>query len=232
MDDAVVGTAAGTPVRRRPEVGWTELVVGAVAYLVLAAALAVAVLSLELDPVGLSLGLLLGAGVPAVAAAFIALAPRVRSVRPLGLQRTTARWLLIGLGAGVAVWLLNRVIIVTWLLVSGDTTNPQEGLLGGLDGLALVGTLALGAVLVPFGEELLFRGIGYTALRRYGMWVAAIASAVVFGVAHGINIVLPAAIVLGVVNAVLFERSRSIWPAVVAHVVNNAIVFVTAAVVL
>jgi membrane protease YdiL (CAAX protease family) len=36
--------------------------------------------------------------------------------------------------------------------------------------------------------------------------------------------------VLGVVAALLYERSGSIWPAVTAHVVNNAIVFMVAAI--
>jgi len=40
--------------------------------------------------------------------------------------------------------------------------------------------------------------------------------------------VLPAAIVIGIITAVLYERSRSIWPGVLAHVLNNAIVFTSA----
>jgi uncharacterized protein len=229
MDDTVV---AGAPVRRRPAVGWTELLLGAVLYLVLSGVLGLALFALDPDPVGMSIGVMLLAGLSALGAALLAPVPRVRSLRPLRLGRTTARWLLVGVGAGVGIWLVNRIIVLAWVLTSGDQSNPQEGLLGALDGLALVATLALGAVLVPVGEELLFRGIGYSALRRYGPWVAAVASGVVFGVAHGISIVLPAAIVMGVVNAVLFERSRSIWPGVVAHGVNNGIIFVTAAVLL
>lgn len=79
-----------------------------------------------------------------------------------------------------------------------------------------------GAVLVPFAEEVLFRGIGYGALRRYGVWVAAPASAAVFAIAHGVNVVLVIAFLLGVACALLYERSRSIWPAVVTHAVFNA----------
>jgi membrane protease YdiL (CAAX protease family) len=56
--------------------------------------------------------------------------------------------------------------------------------------------------------------------------VATAVSAVVFGLFHGVNVVLPAAIVLGILNAALYERSGSIWPAVVAHAVNNTLIFV------
>ena len=50
-------------------------------------------------------------------------------------------------------------------------------------------------------------------------------SALVFALAHGVSIVLPAAFVLGVINAMLLRRSGSVWPGVVAHGVNNALVF-------
>ena len=43
--------------------------------------------------------------------------------------------------------------------------------------------------------------------------------------AHGISIVLPAAFVLGVVNAVLLRRSGSVWPGVVAHGGQQRLVF-------
>jgi len=96
----------------------------------------------------------------------------------------------------------------------------------------LIGLVAAGAVLAPLGEELLFRGIVFGGLRRYGLVISTLVSAVLFGLAHGINVVLPAAIVLGVLNALLYHRSRSIWPSIVSHAVNNTIVFVTVAILL
>ena len=83
-------------------------------------------------------------------------------------------------------------------------------------------------MLTPLAEELLFRGILYTWLRRWGVAVAVGVSAVVFGLAHGVSFVLPAAILLGVLTALIYEKSGSVWPAVIAHVANNTIVFVVA----
>ena len=42
--------------------------------------------------------------------------------------------------------------------------------------------------------------------------------------------VLVVAFLLGVVNAVLVERSGSIWPAVIVHATNNVLAFVAVAV--
>ena len=60
--------------------------------------------------------------------------------------------------------------------------------------------------------------------------LATLASAALFGIAHGVSVVLVVAFLLGVVNAVLVERSGSIWPAVIVHATNNVLAFVAVAV--
>lgn len=215
----------------RPRLGWLELGVAAAAYLLLSIGAGIglyAVAGPELPVVPL----LALTGVATLAAVAVALALRVRSLTAIGLNRCSARWLLLGVGAGIVAFLVNRLVILGWFWATGDTTNPQQALgdAAASGALVLTGVLLTGAVLVPFAEELLFRGIGYGALRRYGVLVAAVASSLIFGLAHGVSVVLPAAIVLGLIAAVLYERSGSIWPAVVTHAVNNAIVFGLAAV--
>jgi membrane protease YdiL (CAAX protease family) len=39
--------------------------------------------------------------------------------------------------------------------------------------------------------------------------------------AHGISVILPIAIMVGIVSAVMFHRAGSIWPCVVLHGVYN-----------
>lgn len=218
----------------RPDLGWTELAVATVAYLLLTIGgvlLAMVALGGAVPPTVPTLAIV---GFATLGAVAIALVVRVRSLAAVGLRRTTWRWLLVGLGAGVGVWLLNRFVVLAYIALTGDESNPQADLADAAAGPVpgLVGVLLAGALLVPVAEELLFRGIGYGALRRHGAVLAAVVSAVLFGLAHGINVVLFGTIVLGLVAAVLYERSRSIWPAIVAHGVNNAIVFGTVAILL
>lgn len=184
---------------------------------------------------GPTLVLVFIAAVSAGLAALVALLLRVRSAAALGLVRPTGRWLLIGAGCGLGGFLVNRIVILLYVAITGDQGNPQQNLAdtamgGSLAQFALL--LLFGAVLTPIGEEALFRGIGFGWLRRWGFVLAAVISSVIFGLAHGINVVLPAAVLLGLVHAWLYERSGSIWPAVISHAVNNGIIFILARVVI
>ena len=84
----------------------------------------------------------------------------------------------------------------------------------------------LGGLVVPLGEELLFRGVGYGSMRRYGPVIATIVSSLVFALAHGLNVVFLAVLVLAVLNSVLYERTRSIWPCFATHAAFNLCSFV------
>ena len=51
-------------------------------------------------------------------------------------------------------------------------------------------------------------------------------SALIFGINHAINVVIPATVVLGLLLAHAYEGSASIlWPGVVGHVLYNLLVF-------
>lgn len=231
MTNTITPTPTPT-VEPRPAVGWTELAIAAVSYLVLSVGLVIPLFLLSgLDDVPTPAVLLAGT-VATLGAVGIALAPRVRSLAPLRLRLPGRRWLLAGLAAGIGVCLVNRLVVFGWIAVTGDSSNPQQYLTDGAaaGGWSTAAVILLGGLLIPFAEELLFRGIGYSALRRYGLVVAILGSAAIFGLAHGFTVVLVAAFLLGVVNAWMVERSGSIWPAVAAHAVNNTILLSLAAV--
>ena len=81
------------------------------------------------------------------------------------------------------------------------------------------------AILAPVAEELLFRGyILWSANRAFGERVAVMGSSVLFGILHYTNgwISMCVATTLGLYFATATLRSRSIYPAMLGHILFNA----------
>lgn len=230
---AAAGHRPGAGPPGRPSLGWTEIGVAVVAWFVFSVGAYVVAGTPSPDGRG-TLPVLAAAAAAFLLAVAVALVVRVRWLPAVGVRSTTWRWLLAGAGVGVLARVLAAGLVFGYMALTGDRSNPQDFLAGtaASGGLQLVGLLLLGAVLTPIAEELFFRGVLYGGLRRYGVVAAVIVSSVLFGLAHGLNVVLPVAIMLGVLNALLYERSGSIWPSVVAHGVHNALGFAVAALVL
>lgn len=84
--------------------------------------------------------------------------------------------------------------------------------------------LVLAVLIAPPAEEYLFRGLLFRALdREWGGWRAIAGSAVFFAIYHPVLSWLPVA-TLGAVNALLFKRTGRLAPAVLLHMVYNAVV--------
>lgn len=126
---------------------------------------------------------------------------------------------------------LSAPILGEWLtgwLAQGHTVTQDIQQLGGHTPLGLRLPLVLVVVCVgPLAEELLFRGVLLSALmRRWPVGWAVGGSSLLFALVHlpGLEYqwyALPNLILLAVLLAGLRLRSGSIWPAVLAHGVNN-----------
>jgi len=136
------------------------------------------------------------------------------------------QFLALAVVAGLAAPLSGALL--TQLLAQGHAVTQDIQQLGGSTPLALRLPLVLMVVSVgPLVEELLFRGVLLSALlqRWHAGWAVAISS-LAFALIHlpGLQYqwyALPELALLALVLAWLRLRSGSIWPAVVAHGVNN-----------
>jgi membrane protease YdiL (CAAX protease family) len=81
---------------------------------------------------------------------------------------------------------------------------------------------------VPFVEELTYRGLGYSLLRRFGQWPAILLVGLLFGLAHGLVLSLPIIVVFGCVLAWVRARTGSVVPGMVLHGTFNLIAIVAA----
>jgi CAAX protease family protein len=95
-----------------------------------------------------------------------------------------------------------------------------------------VASLAVMALLAPLVEEAVFRGLLYGWVAgRWGTTIAWFVSSILFAAAHvepaHALLVLP----LGLWFGWLRQRTDSLWPSLVAHIVNNSLAVVAAAVI-
>ncbi len=84
--------------------------------------------------------------------------------------------------------------------------------------VALFMTLSLAPA---FAEELLFRGVIYTNLRPYGKVFAILASSVLFGLMHTNVAQFFYTTVAGIMMAIIYEVTGSIWGGIFMHMFNN-----------
>jgi len=81
---------------------------------------------------------------------------------------------------------------------------------------------------VPFVEEVTFRGLGFYLLRGYGRWFAIVGTGVLFGLSHGLLIALPIIVVFGCVLGWIREKTGSVFPGMILHSTFNLIALVAA----
>ena len=87
-----------------------------------------------------------------------------------------------------------------------------------------VGTLVLTGVLLPaFTEELLLRGLVQGEYEKYGVTIGVLLTSLLFALFHTSPAHIPALFVAGVCYGVLTLMFRSVWPAFIAHAINNGV---------
>lgn len=146
--------------------------------------------------------------------------------RGLGFTKTSAQWYGAAVLLGCSAWYVNLTVIE--LLHIPDVSKEMDKALEGLlMETPLVSTIAAIAVLPAFAEEIVFRGVLARGLRRqHPAWLAVVISSGVFGIYHLIPQQVVATFLLGCILGFLTLRSRSIVPAIVVHVLNNAIAII------
>ena len=104
--------------------------------------------------------------------------------------------------------------------------HQELKLLAEYPGLSLkVSVAIMAAVMAPFTEELLFRGLFQTTLRSYlgRPWLSIAMTSLLFALFHADPAHWPALFVLSVGIGYAYERSGSLWQAVFIHALFNGV---------
>jgi membrane protease YdiL (CAAX protease family) len=129
----------------------------------------------------------------------------------------------------VALSLLGELAITLIISSFHFKTDWADGLLEEVlwgSWWIVLGTAVDSTLWAPVVEEVAFRGILYGTLRtKLGVAPAAILSGAMFAVVHGYGAIGFASVLWsGIIWAVAYEKTRSLWPAILAHGINNLLV--------
>jgi membrane protease YdiL (CAAX protease family) len=135
------------------------------------------------------------------------------------------RLLLLGAGGGLllGIFAIGYVAVLRHIPAIAEMIRHSEVEAAKIPDLRLWYTV-MAVAFAPFAEEYIFRGLLYRALdREWGGWRAVVGSAAFFAIYHGPLAWLPVGL-LGAANAVMFKKTGRLAPAVVLHMVYNAVV--------
>jgi membrane protease YdiL (CAAX protease family) len=99
--------------------------------------------------------------------------------------------------------------------------EPRHALAYAVNGVVI-------CTVVPFVEELTYRGLGYSLLEPLGQWPAILIVGILFGLAHGLVLSLPVIAAFGCVLAWIRARTGSVYPGMLLHASFNLVALVLA----
>jgi membrane protease YdiL (CAAX protease family) len=146
----------------------------------------------------------------------------------LALRRPVSWKRAAGLGAALIAGVYVLAIVLSPFFEPGEEQGlvPRE-----LDGdriVPLVFNSFLIVTFVPLVEELMFRGVGLSLLRRFGDRAAILLSGIAFACVHGLVEGLVVFTAFGAGLAWLRLRTSSIWPCVAVHAIFNGVALAVA----
>jgi membrane protease YdiL (CAAX protease family) len=156
----------------------------------------------------------------------------------LGLRHAGSGWRLIGFSRPTRrmLHLLWQVPTIFVLLIAvqglafvltgapASSGDAMDTLFSGTNPVVIAAAFVGVVLLTPLWEELTFRGLIQGGLRRrLGPLAAALISAAIFAACHGVPILLPYMLTLGLSLAYLREFHRNLWAPLCMHVILNGL---------
>lgn len=152
---------------------------------------------------------------------------RTRITSAFLLSPPPLRGVLAGLCVGASTWVLAPAWFAwqeTWMPLPAGLAESVKSIEESFASIHPLALLLLLAVVPGVCEELFFRGYVMSGLRStFGPVTAVLLAAAAFGVSHYMAHRLALTFMLGAVLGLLAMRNRSIWPAMIAHVLHNGL---------
>lgn len=132
--------------------------------------------------------------------------------------------IIISIILGISAWLFNTglLVLIKELGLFTEHFIIMEKIISPLTNGNIVVSLLTVGIVAPFTEEFIFRGVIFKTLNKNIsiLWTIII-QAIFFGLFHGNLIQGTYATFLGLVFGYITYRTKSLWPAIVMHIINN-----------
>jgi len=119
---------------------------------------------------------------------------------------------------------IGAYLLFAFLYSTLVTVPEQEDIADGFGPIPVQFLLIV--IAAPISEEICFRGMLYGGLReRLPRVAAALLAGLIFGGLHALTGItaVPPLIFFGFLLALLYERTGSIWPCILLHMLNNSV---------
>jgi membrane protease YdiL (CAAX protease family) len=141
----------------------------------------------------------------------------------LAFRRPTSWWR----AAGISALVLVAVFVVSAAVAPLGNPEKEQGLIPTrFDSHRIApfaAYVAVVTVVAPIVEELMFRGVGYGLLQRFGRTSAVVLAGIAFALVHGLVAGFPVIAAFGIGLAYLRARTKSIYPCILLHASFNAV---------
>jgi len=175
---------------------------------------------------GLTIAIILISGVY-----FIALRPKKLSWAEVGLKTFAAKdWKMILLFSILIMVGAVIIMVLTSFIGNSWENSKTEAMQQNVTFFTFLIAFTSAAIISPIYEEIFYRGFLYRWLRtRVGFLGGLFLSSAIFTIVHIPTYnVMPVVFFSGIIYALAYERTNSIWPSVIIHGLTNGIMVLLA----
>ena len=131
--------------------------------------------------------------------------------------------LLVLFGAGFCMFTNIPANIIAVILQESGISGPMPDIVSAETPFAIILSALQIAVIPPLVEELAFRGVILSQLRKFGDGFAVLGSALLFAFYHGNLMQFAFTFLVGLILAFIMVRTNNLWIPIVIHAINNGV---------
>lgn len=157
---------------------------------------------------------------------YVALKPKNLDWKKVGLVKPNSPTIKLIFWLSLVVIVGSSMIMVCTSFIGNTVENDKvHSIQQDINAFTILISFVSAVIISPIYEEIFYRGFIYRWLRtRISMRWAVVISSFIFTIAHIPTYnVMPINFFSGIIFALAYERTNSIWPAIIVHALTNAV---------